>query len=164
MRLTQVLILIGLLTSLSACAHHPEPEAQIPENSQASSSSSASQPVSASSASVNPLEQLSQVTLSLWLEQRGLMPKNLQMMSTTLPTPSGQPPREGPPLRAIFMTDKPKGDQEAWRIKLREELSAWLVEKGHPEGQCTSVTIKPVPKEPTRPDRIEVDIQIVCRL
>lgn len=156
------LILFLLLTTAflpTACANHSEPDAQPSQAVQVSQSSSSP----SAAATPNPLDQLSQVTVSLWLEQRGLMPKNLQMMSRSLPTPSGQPPVEGPLMRAIFLTDKPTGTLETWRIKLREDFSAWLVEKKHPEGQCVSVDIKPVPKEPTRPDRIEVDIQVVCR-
>lgn len=155
----RLMLLLSMTTVLlTACAHHAEPDAQPSQSAVATSAATAS-----AAATPNPLEQLSQITVSLWLEQRGLMPKNLQMMSRSLPTPSGQKPIEGPLLRAIFLTDKPTGTLETWRVKLREDFSAWLVEKKHPEGQCVSVDIKPVPKEPTRPDRIEVDIQVVCR-
>ena len=88
-----------------------------------------------------------------WFQQYGLETRNLQITSR----PANDGSAGGLPQRIQFKTPKPAGALEAWRLKLRDALSAWLVEKGHPEGSCTSVDLTP------EQDLVAVDIQIVCR-
>lgn len=103
--------------------------------------------------SAAPAVQLNQAAVTLWLQQRGLETQNLIILSQS----DNQGTASGLPMRVQFKTALPAGDQEKWRLQLRNEFSAWLVKNSHPEGQCTSVDLK------SDKNQLSVDIQIVCR-
>lgn len=103
-----------------------------------------------------PAPSFDPAAMLVWFQQRGVETRNLEI--TSRPVDNGaSPSASGLPMRLKFKTPKPEAELELWRRALRDDFGAWLAENGHPEGQCTSVDVKP------EKELLAVDIQIVCR-
>jgi hypothetical protein len=100
-----------------------------------------------------PDKPLDQPALTAWFSQRGLVTSDFKVENW----PADAGASAGLPQRISFKTAKPSGELESWRTSLRDDLGAWLVDKKHPEGNCTSVDLRP------EAETLVVEILIVCR-
>lgn len=133
-----------LLVSLLAGCAYSQPK---PGESPATAAPSVSPSPSGSAVALN------QTAVAQWFEQRGIPTQGLIVISQSADSGAAS----GLPMRVQFHTPVPSGELETWRLQLRTDFSAWLVQNGHPEGGCTSVDLKP------EQGTLAVDIQIVCR-
>ena len=100
-----------------------------------------------------PGKPVDQPALNDWFSRRGVVTRDFKVENW----PADAGASAGLPQRITFKTTKPSGELESWRSSLRDDLGAWLVDKKHPEGNCTSVDLRP------EAESLAVEILIVCR-